>query len=87
MSKAKPSWDMLTDESRKNVIDELQRFYKSEYDQDLGVIMADTLLDKFLELAAVEIYNEGVDSTERLVEDRIGELKMELYMLRKVNED
>lgn len=87
MAKAKPSWDMLPDESRKTIIKELQRFYKSEYDQDLGVIMADTLLDKFLELAAVEIYNEGVDSTERLVEDRIGELKMELYMLRKVNED
>jgi len=83
MNRTKPNWDMLPDERRKVIIEELQRFYKSEYDQDLGVIMADTLLDKFLELTAIEIYNEGVDSTERLVEDRIGDLKMELYMLRK----
>jgi uncharacterized protein (DUF2164 family) len=87
MATVKPNWDMLPDESRKNVIEALQRFYKSEYDEDLGVIRADTLLDKFLELTAIEIYNEGVDSTERLVEDRIGDLKMELYMLRKSQDD
>lgn len=87
MAKPKESWDMLTDESRKHVIEELQRFYKSEFDEDLGMIKADTLLDKFLKLTAVEIYNDAIDSTERLVEDRIGDLKMELYMLRKVNEE
>ena len=84
MNRVKKEWDMLEDERRKVVIEELQRFYKSEFDQEIGMIMADTLLDKFLELTAVDIYNEGVDSTERLVEDRIGELKMELYMLKKV---
>lgn len=83
MNRTKKSWDMLPDESRKVVIEELRRFYQSEFEEDLGVIRADLLLDKFLELTAIEIYNEGVDSTERLVEDKIGDLKMELYMLRK----
>jgi len=78
---------MLPDESRKTVIDELRRFYQTEFDEDLGVIRADLLLDKFLQLTAIEIYNEGVDSTERLVEDKIGDLKMELYMLRKSPSD
>jgi len=78
---------MLPDESRKTVIDELRRFYQTEFDEDLGVIRADLLLDKFLQLTAIEIYNEGVDSTERLVEDKIGDLKMELYMLRKSASD
>lgn len=87
MSLVKKDWDLLPDESRKTIIEELRRFYKTEFDQDLGVIKADTLLDKFLELAAVEIYNEAIDSTERLVEDRISELKMELYMLRKAPSD
>ena len=85
--KTKKSWDILPDESRKTVIEELRRFYKSEFDQDIGVIMADTLLDKFLELTAVEIYNEGIDSTERLIEDKIGDLKMDLYVLRKSQQD
>jgi len=84
MSRVKPNWDMLPDDTRKVVIEEFIRFYKSEFDQDIGIIMADVLLDKFLELTAVDIYNEGIDSTERLVEDRISDLKMELYMLRKV---
>jgi uncharacterized protein (DUF2164 family) len=84
MNKVKPSWDFLSDETRKTILEELMRFYKSEFDQEIGMIMADVLLDKFLELAAVDIYNEGVDSTERLVEDRISDLKMELYMLRKI---
>lgn len=87
MSRVKKSWDMLPDESRKTVIEELRRFYQSEFEEDLGMIRADLLLDKFLELTAVEIYNEGVDSTERLVEDKIGDLKMELYMLRKSPND
>ncbi len=86
MNRIKKNWDMLPDESRKVVIEELRRFYQSEFEEDLGVIRADLLLDKFLELTAVEIYNEGVDSTERLVEDKIGDLKMELYMLRKSQE-
>ena len=85
MNKVKKDWDMFPDEQRKVIIEELQRFYKSEFDEDLGMIRADLLLDKFLELTAVQIYNEGVDSTERLVEDRVNELKMELYMLRKVD--
>ena len=61
--------------------------YQSEFEEELGMIRADLLLDKFLELTAIEIYNEGVDSTERLVEDKIADLKMELYMLRKVQDD
>ncbi|NCP67290.1 DUF2164 domain-containing protein [bacterium] len=87
MNHVRKNWDMLPDESRKTVIDELRRFYQTEFDEDLGVIRADLLLDKFLQLTAIEIYNEGVDSTERLVEDKIGDLKMELYMLRKSPSD
>ncbi len=87
MSRVKKSWDMLPDESRNVVIEELRRFYQSEFEEDLGIIRADLLLDKFLELTAIEIYNEGVDSTERLVEDKIGDLKMELYMMRKSPND
>ncbi|NCQ55117.1 DUF2164 domain-containing protein [Candidatus Parcubacteria bacterium] len=87
MNHVRKNWDMLPDESRKTVIDELRRFYQTEFDEDLGVIRADLLLDKFLQLTAIEIYNEGVDSTERLVEDKIGDLKMELYMLRKSASD
>ncbi len=87
MKRAKEPWDVLSDESREVVIEELMRFYKSEFDQDLGMIKADVLLDKFLELTAVEIHNEALDGAERLIEDRIGELKMELYMLRKSNSD
>lgn len=83
MNQTKKDWDLLPDESRKTVIDELRRFYQNEFSEDLGVIRADLLLDKFLELTAIEIYNEGVDSTERLVEEQMGNLKMELYMLRK----
>lgn len=83
MNRVKKSWDLLPDDSRKVVIEALRRFYKTEFEEDLGMIRADLLLDKFLELTAVEIYNEGVDSTERLVEDKMGDLKMELYMLRK----
>ncbi len=87
MNRVKKNWDMLPDESRKTVIEELRRFYQSEFEEELGMIRADLLLDKFLELTAIEIYNEGVDSTERLVEDKIADLKMELYMLRKVQDD
>jgi len=87
MNRVKKSWDLLPDESRKVVIEALRRFYKTEFEEDLGIIRADLLLDKFLELTAVEIYNEGVDSTERLVEDKMGDLKMELYMLRKSPSD
>ena len=77
----------MPDETRKTVLEELMRFYKSEFDEDIGMIKCDVLLDKFLELTAVDIYNEGVDSTERVVEDRISDLKMELYMLRKNQSD
>ena len=83
MHQKREPWDLLSDEARKAVLEELMRFYKKEFDQEIGMIMADRLLDKVLELTAVDIYNEGVDDTERVVEDGISSLKMELYMLKK----
>ena len=57
MNRIKPSWDFMSDENRKGVLEALMRFYKSEFDEDIGMIKCDILLDKFLELTAIDIYN------------------------------
>ena len=68
MSKRTPIWDTLTDAERQRCTNTIIGFFSKEWDQEIGIIAAEELLDNTMESAFASIYNRGVaDAKETLV--------------------
>lgn len=83
MTQVKRSWDLLTDDQRKNAIDEIISFFFSERGEEIGVIAAGNLLDMFQQQAGVQLYNQGVDDTKDFIKKRFEELGVDIEVSLK----
>ena len=45
MSERKPKWDMLTDDQKQKLLDEVISFFNDERGETIGVIAAQDLID------------------------------------------
>ena len=70
--------DLLTDEQRQKVVNDIVDFYATERDEEIGVIGANEILDVFLESAAISIYNQGVEDTKQFLKQRFGEIDFDI---------
>ena len=83
MAKIKRSWDLISEGTRKTAIESVMRFAQEEMDQDMGRIMAEGVLDALLPVVVNDIYNKGVEDSEKLLEARLMDLKMDMNVLMK----
>ncbi|MEK7673293.1 MAG: DUF2164 family protein [Patescibacteria group bacterium] len=81
MSDIKRKWDLLSEEKRKTIIDEIVTFFNQERGETIGVIAAEDILDFFLQNAAQDIYNKGVEDAKKLLKKRFDDLEMDLDLL------
>ena len=81
--KVKRSWDLISDERRKNTIESIMRFFETELDQKIGVITSESLLDFVLENVSHDIYNKGVSDLTTLLEERFHDLCIDMEVLKK----
>lgn len=63
--------NLLTDEHRRKVIQDIVDFYATERNEKMGVIAAGALLDFMLEVIGKDIYNKGVDDAFQFLKDRL----------------
>jgi len=82
MAKNKVKWDLLTDEKKNSSIREIIVFFKTERDEEIGMIAAEKILDHFLETVGITLYNKGVDDSKDFLAERIEgiELDMESFL-------
>ncbi len=78
MSTAKRKWDRISDEKRKEVIDQLILYFKNERDESIGVVAAEQLLNFFLESTGGEIYNKGLEDAKSALEKRLEEYRYDI---------
>ncbi len=64
MTKVKRCWDILSDDQRREEIDRIISFFRSERSEEIGVLAAENILDMFLQDLGVKLYNKGVDDTK-----------------------
>lgn len=81
--KTKRSWDLISDERRKSSIEEIIRFFQNELEQDIGVITGEAFLDMVLENVANDLYNQGVVDSEKVLEERFKDLRVDMNVLIK----
>lgn len=83
MANRKPIWDLLSEEEKRQALDKLIAFFAEEWDQTIGVIAAEQVLDAAIEGVFTAIYNKGLKDAQKLLEERNADIQVEIdSMLR-----
>jgi uncharacterized protein (DUF2164 family) len=83
MPTIKRNWDLLTKERREALIKEIITFFKTEKDQELGIIAAEDILDFFLQNLGKDIYNKAIDDSKVTLKQSLEDLEINLDLLIK----
>jgi len=81
MTDIKRKWDLLSKERRETLIKEVIDYFKTEKDQELGVIAAEDILDFFLEALGKDIYNKAIDDSKVVIKQSFESLEIDLDLL------
>lgn len=81
MDKAKRKWDLLSDERRRTLEREIISYFKTERDEDIGVIAAGEVLDFFLEALGPDCYAKAVSDAKSVVARSFENLETDLDLL------
>lgn len=84
MSEIKRDWDVLADDQRRKVIDEIITFFSEKYNEKIGVVVAGEMLDFFLRTTSSSIYNKALDDVKPFLEKKLGDTLFDIdTFLRK----
>lgn len=73
----------LTEEQKKNIMQEIEIFFREEYDEDIGIIKQQKLLDLFTEQLAPIVYNKALDDAILWYKRQQDNLEADFYTLYK----
>lgn len=81
MEKAKRKWDVLSEERRRMLINEIITYFKTERGEDIGVIAAGDVLAFFLEALGPDCYAKAVSDAKSVVARSFENLETDLDLL------
>lgn len=73
----------LTQEQKKSMLEEIHRFFLSEYGEDIGIIKQQRILDLFTEELAGIIYDKALDDAMLWYKRQQENLEADYYSLYK----
>lgn len=73
----------LTQEQKKSMLEEIHRFFLSEYGEDIGIIKQQRILDLFTEELAGIIYDKALDDAMLWYKRQQENLETDYYSLYK----
>lgn len=73
----------FTDEQKKALMDAIHDFFHSEYDEDLGIIKQQRIMELFTEELATIIYNKALDDAMTWYKRQQDNLEADFYSLYK----
>jgi len=81
MKDIKRKWDLLTKERREALIKEIITYFKTEKDQEIGVLVAEDYLDFFLQALGKDIYNKAIDDSKTTIKQNFENIEIDLDLL------
>jgi uncharacterized protein (DUF2164 family) len=69
----------LAPDAKKQAIASIQRYFREEWDQDVGDLKADLLLDYLLREIGPSIYNGAIGDAQAYLRDRLADLEAACY--------
>jgi len=85
MAPVKRNWDFISEEKRKESINEIIDFFNVERNEKIGMIAAEEILDFFLQTLGIDAYNKGINDSIQHLKDRFEDIKIDMETLLKNN--
>lgn len=73
----------LKDEEKKILIADIKDFFVKEFDEELGDLRSDLVLDFFLDKIGPKIYNLGVNDARKWFREKFEDLDTDFFLLEK----
>lgn len=73
----------LTEEQKKQLMEQIQDFFDTEFGDDIGIIKQSQILDMFLEQLAPFVYNKALDDAMLWYKRQQDNLEADFYSLYK----
>ena len=70
----------LSETRKKEIIGEVQGYFSSEYDERIGELKAELLVDFFIASLGAKIYNQAIDDAHTFIQERLIDLDGILYI-------
>jgi uncharacterized protein (DUF2164 family) len=74
---------LLSLEERKKITEDIIDYFATERGQEIGVIAAEDVLDAFLEMTGVFLYNKGVSDTKKFLKEKFEQLDVDIEISLK----
>jgi len=71
MQKIRRKWDILTDERKAQLVDEIITFFKTKRNEQIGMVAAGEILDFFLQALVEDVYNKAISDTKGVVKKKL----------------
>lgn len=75
------SMDMLNEQEKMQMCDEIAAFFREEHDLELGVIGTGRILDFFQEMLGDRVYNRALDDAKKFYEKYADNMETDYYAL------
>ena len=73
----------LSDGDKKVLIGDIQDFFLKEFEEELGDLRAEIVLDFILKKAGAKIYNKGVNDSRKWFREKFEDLDADFFLLEK----
>lgn len=73
--------DILNEQDKARMCDEIAAFFREEYDLELGVIGTGRILDFFQEMLGKHIYNKALDDAKQFYDRYADNMETDYYAL------
>ena len=81
MNKKKQKFEFESDEKKKAYLDGIIAFFKTERNEEIGYIAAESIFDYFVQTFGEEIYQKALNDAKKLLKEKIEDLDIELDLL------
>ncbi|MCI9066162.1 MAG: DUF2164 domain-containing protein [Lachnospiraceae bacterium] len=75
--------DILNEQDKARMCDEIAAFFREEHDLELGVIGTGKILDFFQEMLGERVYNRALDDAKKFYERYADNMETDYYALYK----
>jgi len=81
MPNIKRAFDPLSKERRAGLLREVITYFKTTHDQEIGMLMAEDILDFFLQNLGDDLYRKAIHDTKTLIRQNAENLEVDLDLL------
>ena len=75
--------DILNEQDKARMCDEIAAFFREEHDLELGVIGTGKIIDFFQEMLGERVYNRALDDAKKFYERYADNMETDYYALYK----